>query len=109
MLEKSTTQLQNNQKKVEKKYNKLSVRKYLEKYVRDQKPWYNIHCRDKYIQVTIPPYPVNEGVETDEEMSDRQVEQVINEIKEYMGTFGVGAEFDYALYGDNIKIKFNVK
>lgn len=94
---------------VKTKYNKLSVRKYLEKYVRNKKPWYNIHCRDEYIQVTIPPYPVNEGVETDEEMSERQVEQAINEIKEYMGTFGVNTEFDYALYGDNIKIKFNVR
>ena len=66
------------------KYNKLSVRKYLEKYVRDQKPWYNIHCKEEYIQVTIPPYPVNEEIETDEKMSERQVEQVINEIKGYM-------------------------
>jgi ribosomal protein S3AE len=94
---------------VKKKYNKLSVRKYLEKYVRDQKPWYNIHCKEEYIQVTIPPHPVNEEIETDEEMSERQVEQAINEIKGYMGTFGVGTEFDYALYGDNIKIKFNVR
>tara|TARA_R110001583_G_scaffold27226_1_gene97599 strand:- start:955 stop:1239 length:285 start_codon:yes stop_codon:yes gene_type:complete len=94
---------------MKKKYDKISVRKYLEKYVRDQKPWYNIHCREEYIQVTIPPYPVNEEVDTDEKMSERQVEQVIREIKEYMGTFGVGTEFDHALYGDNIKIKFNVK
>ena len=54
MPEKSTTQPLNNQKMVKTKYNKLSVRKYLEKYVRDQKPWYNIHCREEYIQVTIP-------------------------------------------------------
>ena len=94
---------------VKRKYNKISVRKYLEKYVRDQKPWYNIHCREDYIQVTIPPYPVNEGVETDEEMSERQVEQVIKEIKGHMETFGVSTEFDHALYGDNIKIKFNVR
>jgi len=26
-----------------------------------------------------------------------------------MRTFGVDTEFDYALYGDNIKIKFNVR
>ena len=94
---------------VKRKYNKISVRNYLEKYVRDQKPWYNIHCREDYIQVTIPPYPVNEEIDTNEEMSERQVEQVINEIKGYMETFGVGTEFDYALYGDNIKIKFNVR
>lgn len=94
---------------VKRKYNKISVRNYLEKYVRDQKPWYNIHCREDYIQVTIPPYPINEDVDTEEEMSERQVEQVIKEIKGYMETFGVDTEFDYALYGDNIKIKFNVK
>ena len=94
---------------VKRKYDKISVRKYLEKYVRDQKPWYNIHCREEYIQVTIPPYPVNEGVETEEEMDERQVEKAIKEIKEYMETFGIGTDFDYALYGDNIKIKFNVR
>ena len=94
---------------MKRKYNKLSVRKYLEKYVRDQKPWYNIHCREEYIQVTIPPYPVNEGLETQEDLEDRQVEQATKEIKEYMKIFGVGAEFDHAIYGDNIKIKFNVR
>ena len=94
---------------MKRKYDKISVRKYLEKYVRDQKPWYNIHCREEYIQVTIPPYPVNEGVETEEEMDERQVEKAIKEIKEYMETFGIGTDFDYALYGDNIKIKFNVR
>ena len=109
MQEKSTTQLLNNQKTVKKKYNKLSVRKYLEKYVRDQKPWYNIHCRKDYIQVTIPPYPVNESLETQEDLDERQVEQATKEIKEHMKTFRVQTEFDYALYGDNIKIKFNVR
>lgn len=81
----------------------------MEKYVRDQKPWYNIHCREDYIQVTIPPYPINEDIDTEEGMAERQVEQVISEIKEHMETFGVDTEFDHALYGDNIKIKFNVK
>jgi|TARA_R110001592_G_scaffold279629_1_gene547053 hypothetical protein len=94
---------------VKKKYNKISVRRYLEKYIRDQKPWYNIHCREEYIQVTIPPYPINEVVDTEEGMAERQVGQVIKEIKGYMETFGVGTEFDHALYGDNIKIKFNVR
>jgi len=94
---------------VKRKYDKISVRKYLEKYVRDQKPWYNIHCREEYIQVTIPPYPINESVDTEEGMAERQVSKAIKEIKEYMETFGIGTDFDYALYGDNIKIKFNVR
>lgn len=94
---------------MKRKYNKLSVRKYLEKYVRDQKPWYNIHCRKNYIQVTIPPYPVNESIETQEDLDERQVEKAVKEIKGYMKTFSVQTEFDYALYGDNIKIKFNVR
>mgnify|MGYP007004763863 FL=1 len=94
---------------VKKKYNKISVRKYLEKYVRDQKPWYNIHCREEYIQVTIPPYPINEEFDTQEGIAERQVEKAIKEIKGYMETFGICTDFDYALYGDNIKIKFNVR
>ena len=94
---------------MKRKYDKISVRKYLEKYVRDQKPWYNIHCREEYIQVTIPPHPINEEFDTQEGIVERQIEKATKEIKEYMETFGISTDFDYALYGDNIKIKFNVR
>ena len=93
------------------RYQNKYIRQILEERLREENFGANIHCREEGTYITIPPATVSQLYETQEkvdEKEDKIVERIVNKTKLIATELQLDSNLDYALYGDNIKIKLNI-
>ena len=91
------------------KWFRLSLEKHLKSEL-----GVNVHCKEDGIHITVPPYPPTGDQFTDNYAAeilkeDYDTQRIVDKVNDAVKDYEVKVNLGKALYGDNIKIKLNVK
>tara|TARA_R100000908_G_scaffold63800_1_gene45743 strand:- start:283 stop:594 length:312 start_codon:yes stop_codon:yes gene_type:complete len=96
------------------RYKNKWFRLSLEKHLKSEQLGVNVHCKEDGIHITVPPYPPTGDQFTDNYAAeilkeDYDTQRIVDKVNDAVKDYEVKVNLGKALYGDNIKIKLNVK